>query len=79
MGNVYNRTSERIKYPTVHLSNACENRSRPFTDAETQHCGEPTDLLSQPEKKKRHGTASWRGKPGCPRKAGADPRHTGGA
>jgi len=30
------------------------------------------------QKKKRHGTASWRGKPGCPRKARADPQHAGG-
>jgi len=27
---------------------------------------------------RRQGTSSWRGKPGCPRKAGADPRHAGG-
>jgi len=34
--NVYNRTSGRIKNPTVHHINACESRSRPFTDAETR-------------------------------------------
>jgi len=36
MGNIYNCTSGRIKYPTVHLTNVCENRSRPFTYAETR-------------------------------------------
>jgi len=34
--NVYNRTSGIIKNPTVHRNNACESRSRPFTDDETQ-------------------------------------------
>jgi len=28
--------------------------------------------------RRTQGTASWRGKPSCPRKAGADPRHAGG-
>jgi len=37
MVNVYNRTSWGIKDPTVHCTNVCESRSRPFTDAETQH------------------------------------------
>jgi len=37
MVNVYNRTSGRIKNPTVHRTNVCESRSRPFTDAETRH------------------------------------------
>jgi len=34
----------------VHRINACESPSRPFTDAETRHCGDPEDL-SQPRKK----------------------------
>jgi len=37
MVNVYNRTSGGIKDPTLHRTNACESRSRPFTDAETRH------------------------------------------
>jgi len=36
MVNVYNCRSGRIKYPAVYLTNACESRSRPFTDAETR-------------------------------------------
>jgi len=36
MKNVYNRRSGRIKYLTVHLTNACEDCSRPFMDVETQ-------------------------------------------
>jgi len=38
MVNVYNRASRRIKCPTVHLTNACEDRSRPFADVETRQC-----------------------------------------
>ena len=37
MENVYNHTNGIIKNPTVHRINACESRSRPFTDAETRH------------------------------------------
>ena len=38
MVNVYNCTSGGIKDLTVHRTNVCESRSRPFTDAETRQC-----------------------------------------
>jgi len=48
MENVYNHTSGIIKDLTVHRINVCESHSRPCTDAETRHCGDPEDL-SQPK------------------------------
>jgi len=45
MENVYKHASRRLKHPTVHLTNACENHSRPFTDAETRHPSERDRML----------------------------------
>ncbi|XP_075269628.1 kinesin-like protein KIF16B isoform X2 [Opisthocomus hoazin] len=47
----YSRFREMHKTLKLKYPEACEDRSRPFTDVETRHCGDPTDLLSQPEKK----------------------------